>query len=120
MSDAALVLFAHGARDARWAEPFERILVRVRQQAPHRAPMLAFLEFMQPDLGSAIAHQIAQGHRAIRVVPLFLGPGGHLRSEVPALVAAAREAHPGVAIELAPAAGADDEVIAALSAYCLR
>ena len=120
MPDAALVLFAHGARDARWAEPFERILAQVRLQAPHRAPMLAFLEFMQPDLAGAIAQQIAQGHRAIRVVPLFLGPGGHLRSEVPALVAAARDAHPGVHIELAPAAGADDEVIAALASYCLR
>ncbi|GIK86638.1 MAG: CbiX/SirB N-terminal domain-containing protein [Burkholderiales bacterium] len=120
MDAPALILFAHGARDARWAAPFERILAEVARAAPQRTPVLAFLEFMAPDLATAIGQQVARGHRAIRVVPLFLGPGGHLRAEVPALVEQARRAHPGATIDLAPAAGEDGEVIAALAAYCLR
>lgn len=116
----ALILFAHGARDARWAEPFARVLAEVARRAPERHPMLAFLEFMAPDLDAAVAAQVRRGCRAIRIVPLFLGPGGHLRSEVPALVARARERHPGVAFDLAPAAGEDAAVVAALAAYCLR
>ena len=117
---AALILFAHGARDARWAEPFARILERVQASVPERAPMLAFLELMTPDLGSAIAAQVARGFTEVRVVPLFLGQGGHLREDVPVLIERARRDHPGIAISLAKAAGEDDNVIDALAAYCAK
>ena len=117
---SALILFAHGARDARWAAPFERVLARVKASSPERAPMLAFLELMQPDLASAIAAQVARGFTSVRIVPLFLGQGGHLRDDVPRLVDAVRSTHPGVAIELAEAAGEDDAVIEVLAAYALR
>lgn len=120
MDDSALILFAHGTRDARGAASFERILGLVTPVAPQRTPMLACLEFIAPDLATAIALQVARGHESIRVLPLFLGPGGHLRTDVPRLVEAARAEHGGAAIELAPAAGEDDTVIAALAAYCMR
>lgn len=54
MPPTALILFAHGARDPRSAAPFERILERVRADAPARRPMLAYLELMAPDLATAI------------------------------------------------------------------
>src|SRR5881398_3498327 len=50
----AVVLFAHGARDERWAEPFHRVLAAVRAAAPELAVELAFLELMTPDLESAV------------------------------------------------------------------
>jgi sirohydrochlorin cobaltochelatase len=118
-SPAALILFAHGARDPSWAAPFERVLAVVRARAPERAPMLAFLELMAPDLPAAIATQAGRGFASIRVVPLFLGPGGHLRHDLPRILAAARQHHPGVAIELAGPAGEDAAVIEALAAYSL-
>ncbi len=120
MANDALILFAHGARDRSWTAPFERILARVRADAPHRDAMLAYLEFIEPGLAEAIAAQAAKGHRAIRVVPLFLGPGGHLRRELPQLLEAARRAHPGVTIDATPPAGEDARVIDALAGFCLR
>ena len=45
-----LILFAHGARDPRWAEPFEAIAAAVRARAPSVDVRLAFLELMAPDL----------------------------------------------------------------------
>lgn len=120
MDHDALILFVHGARDPVWAVPFERVLARVRADAPGCDARLAFLEFMSPDLGSAIADLVASGRKSIRVAPLFLGPGGHLRRELPELVAAARAAHPGVRIDLKPPAGEDEGVADALAAYCLR
>jgi sirohydrochlorin cobaltochelatase len=82
--------------------------------------MLAYLEFIEPDLLAAIAALAAKGHRAIRVVPLFLGPGGHLRRELPQILEAARDAHPGVTIDATPPAGEDPGVVEALAAFCLR
>ena len=40
----ALVLFAHGARDPRWAIPFERLAERARTKRPDVSVSLAFLE----------------------------------------------------------------------------
>ena len=117
---SALILFGHGARDARWAEPFQRILARVQAAAPERAPMLAFLELMAPDLASAIATQVSRGFTDVRIVPLFLGQGGHLREDLPVLVQRARDANPGVTITLAGAAGEDEAVIEALADYCMK
>ena len=116
----ALILFAHGARDPGWAAPFARVLERVRAKAPDREATLAFLELMAPDLDTAIAEQAARGVDSIRVVPLVLGPGGHLRHDVPRIVEAARRRHAGIEIELAPPAGEDAAVIDALAAYCVR
>lgn len=116
---AGIVLFAHGARDARWAEPFDRVTEKVRAGAPDVPVEIAFLEFMAPDLATAVGRLAGQGVTRIRVIPLFLGTGGHLRAEVPRLVAEIAAARLGVAIELAPAAGDDARVIDALVAYCL-
>lgn len=117
---SGLILFAHGARDASWSEPFRRVAARLQAEAPDLLLELAFLEFMQPDLAQAAAALAGRGARHIEIVPLFLGPGGHLRRELPRLAAAAADAWPGVTIAIAPAAGEDDGVIEAMAAYALR
>lgn len=120
MRQGALILFAHGSRDPRWAEPFAHILALVEQSAPQRAPLLAFLELMTPSLEAAVVAQIARGFDNITVVPLFLGLGGHLRRDVPALLDEIRQQHPGVTIALAGAAGEDPAVMASIAAFCTR
>jgi len=116
----AIILFAHGARDPRWAEPFLRVAERVRAAAPELALEVAYLEHLEPNLGEAARRLAQQGAKAIRVVPLFIGRGGHLRVEVPRLVAEVVAALPGVAIDLALPAGDDAAVIDALAAFCVR
>ena len=74
-----LLLFAHGARDPRWALPFEAIVQRIAARAPGLPVRLAFLEFMAPTLPEAGDALVAQGCDEIEVVPLFLGAGGHVR-----------------------------------------
>ena len=48
-----LILFAHGARDSRWAAPFEAVAARVRAAAPGAEVRLAYLELMTPSLPEA-------------------------------------------------------------------
>jgi sirohydrochlorin cobaltochelatase len=93
----AIVLLAHGARDERWAEPFHRVTAAVRVAAPDSDVELAFLELMAPDLESAVHRLAAAGASSIRVIPLFFGQGGHLRKDVPAIVAGIAQSLPGVA-----------------------
>jgi sirohydrochlorin cobaltochelatase len=116
---AALVLFAHGARDARWAEPFLRVAAAARACLPDRDLALAYLEFMSPDLATAVRQLAERGAREIRIVPLFFGRGGHLRSEVPRLVAEIAAQWPEVTLSLGQAAGDSDKVVEALAAFCV-
>ena len=116
---AGLLLFAHGARDARWAQPFEAVAARVRAARPSTPVRLAYLEFMTPDLAQAGADLVAQGCPRVEVMPLFLGAGGHVRKDLPVLIDALRAAHPGVHFGLHPAVGEIDTVVRAMAAAAL-
>lgn len=121
-----LILFAHGARDARWAQPFERAAERLRAllagpcdsagacTGPHApggqpaaAPLvaLAYLEFLAPDLDACAAGLVARGCTRIEVLPVFLGAGGHVRKDLPARLEALRALYPQVVFTLHRAAG---------------
>ncbi len=115
-----LLLFAHGARDPAWARPFEAIAGRVREEAPGIAVSLAYLEFMSPGLVDAGAALVQAGCERVDVLPLFLGAGGHVRKDLPALLEQLRQQHPGVRWELRHAVGEDDAVIAAMADWALR
>ena len=110
-----LLLFAHGARDPRWARPFEAIAARVAQRQPGLPTVLAFLELMTPSLLDAGHQLVAAGCTRVDVVPLFLGAGGHVRKDLPALLATLAEAHPGVSWQLRGAIGEVESVIAAMA-----
>jgi sirohydrochlorin cobaltochelatase len=117
---AGIILFAHGARDPRWAEPFERLRERVALGAPEAQVVLAFLEFMTPDLASAAGRLAEVGCREIVIVPIFLGQGGHVRKDVPVLLHEVASRHPECRFHLSGAAGEDDAVLDSIAAYCLR
>jgi sirohydrochlorin cobaltochelatase len=114
----ALILFAHGARDASWAEPFEQLAAKVRAVTPGHQVRLAFLELMHPDLAEAAAELVRRGATAISVVPIFLGSGGHIRRDLPTLIQELRARHPGVEFNCATPAGENGAVLDAIAAYC--
>jgi sirohydrochlorin cobaltochelatase len=118
MGKRALVLFAHGSRDARWAQPFLRLQDMLRAQMPDVAVELAFLELMAPRLPELIGKLAGEGVDAVTVVPVFLGQGGHVLRDLPILVEDARVGHPGIRITLAEAAGESEAVLRAIAAYC--
>ncbi|CAG1019180.1 sirohydrochlorin ferrochelatase [Burkholderiaceae bacterium] len=110
-----LLLFAHGARDSRWALPFEDVAERVRRRDPSVPVVLCFLEFMTPTLLEGGHRLAAAGCTSVDVVPLFLGAGGHVRKDIPALLAQLEADHPGVHWKLRAAIGERDEVIEAMA-----
>lgn len=111
-----LILFAHGARDPRWAAPFQAVLARVQALEPDTRACLAYLELMTPSLPEAAATLAAEGCAEITVQPMFLGTGGHLRRDLPLLMDDLRQRHPGVRWHLGSAIGEVDSVIEAMAA----
>jgi sirohydrochlorin cobaltochelatase len=116
----ALVLFAHGARDAKWAEPFLRLQALIQAQMPEVVVSLAFLELMTPRLPELVDQLVADGCGFVTVVPVFLGQGGHVRRDLPLLAEQLRVRYPQLSLQVASAVGEDDAVLAAMAAYCIR
>jgi len=108
-----IVLFAHGSREPGWSKPFEKIK---SQLSGDFLVELAYLERMKPSLEEAVASLVSKGAKRLRIVPLFLGEGGHLREDLPKLAAAARARHAGIEIVLEPAIGERQEVTDAIAA----
>jgi sirohydrochlorin cobaltochelatase len=108
-----IILFAHGSREPQWAAPFERIAGRL---SGNFLVELAYLERMTPTLADAVTSLVASGVKRIRVVPVFLGVGGHIKEDLPKLADAARARHPGVEIVLERTIGEREEITDAIAA----
>ena len=116
----AIVLFGHGARDARWREPFDRLASLWKAQHPNTLVELAFLELMEPSLEQAIASLVGAVATEVVVVPVFFGQGGHLRNDFPVLLSACQKKFPGVTLSATPAVGEDIAVLQAIIDFGAR
>jgi sirohydrochlorin cobaltochelatase len=119
MSKQALVLFAHGARAAAWAAPFERLRDLTQPRMPEVRVALAFLELMTPRLPELVAELTGGGVTRITVVPVFLGQGGHVLRDLPLMVEQLRIDYPQATIDVVEAAGENAAVLNALVDYCV-
>ncbi len=87
---------------------------------PGERIVLAFLELMQPSLPDCAAALHADGVRSLRIVPVFLGSGGHLKADLPALVAQIRERFRDLEVSVDPPIGEQPDVIAAIARAIAR
>jgi sirohydrochlorin cobaltochelatase len=119
MNAPGLILFAHGARDPRWAAPFEAVVRHIGERRPQLQVRLAFLEFMAPDLHAAAHELCTAGCPSVDVLPMFLGTGGHLRKDLPPLLERLRAEFPHVRWTLHAAIGEHDTVAVAMAMAAL-
>ncbi len=114
-----ILLFAHGSRDPNWRRPFESLLQQTEQQTTGPVA-LAFLESMQPNFDEGVAALVGKGAKAIRIVPLFLATGSHLRQDLPELVAEAEGKYPELQLTIATAIGEATEIQTAIARYAAK
>ena len=107
-----IVLVAHGSRDPEWSRPFERIAASLQQKLPAASVGLAYLEH-GPSLDEIVTALVAKGVTSIRVVPVFFGQGGHVKDDLPRLVA--QSARPGLTLGLDKSIGEQPEVVEAIA-----
>ena len=119
MKHSGLILFGHGSRDPRWAEPLHYVQKLIGVSQPGLPVKLAFLELMTPTLPEAVQALADDSVTAIQVIPFFLGQGGHVRRDLPDLIAEIQQRHPQLSIRLAPAVGESTDVLQAIRDYCL-
>ena len=115
MAGRAIVLFAHGARDPQWAQPFHRLVAELGERLPGERIVLAYLELMKPSLPECASALYADGIRSLRIVPVFFGVGGHLKQDLPELVKSIQENFKELQVTVEPPIGERPEVISAIA-----
>ena len=116
----AIILFAHGSRDALWRRPIEAVAKEIKQLSPDTQVACAYLELTEPDLSTTVARLIQTGITVIRIVPMFLGVGRHAREDLPLLLQDLITQYPGVKFELRNAIGEEPELTRAMAAIALK
>ena len=119
MAPRGIVLFGHGSRDPLWRKPIEAVAARVRTLDGTAAVRCAYLELTEPALPATVDGLIAEGIRAISIVPMFLGVGKHAREDLPRLLDALRSQHPQAQFSLQPSVGEQPELIELLARIAL-
>jgi sirohydrochlorin cobaltochelatase len=100
MADALLIA-AHGSRDAAGVDEFWGLAEAWQRLRPDRLQEAGFLEFARPTVGEAIDELVGRGASRIAVVPAMLMAAGHVKNDVPSEVQEGRARHPGVAFHMA-------------------
>jgi sirohydrochlorin cobaltochelatase len=116
---SAIILFAHGARDPQWAQPFEKIRARMQQQLPDTEITLAFLELMQPGLADTVKNLAQKNHSRITLIPLFMAQGGHLKKDLPLMLDDIRNDNPSVKISVTPPIGESDDILSLIAKWAV-
>ncbi len=77
------ILLSHGSKVKASNNASFEVLEALRKNIQNIE--LAFLELSEPDFESAVKKLKQSGVGSIKVLPLFLAPGKHVREDVPAL-----------------------------------
>ncbi|MDD2721748.1 MAG: CbiX/SirB N-terminal domain-containing protein [Gallionella sp.] len=112
---SAIILFAHGARDPEWAQPFFAIRQLLQQSLPDTPVCVAFLDCMQPELDAAVEQLLADGINQITLIPMFLARGGHLKEDLPKQLGSIRQRHPQLTLHVSSAIGEEDAILRSLA-----
>ena len=109
-----LLLVAHGSRDPRHAATVTDLAARVRALRPGLSVEVGYLDHCAPRIGQVLSRLDGAGAGAVVALPLLLNRAFHARSDIPAVLAEAGTAHPGLTVRQGPVLGPSPLLLDAL------
>ena len=105
------LLMAHGSRDPRWREPFDRLMAELAP-TPNATVELCFMEMAEPTMQQVLARY---PHLTRLVVwPIFWAAGAHVATDIPQQVAKLQAQRPALTIDVWPPVGEHPAIQATL------
>lgn len=86
MEHTAVVLVAHGTRDARGADTVRRIARQVAEALPTQEVALTYVDVQEPQVGEVL-DDVMTRHTSVAVVPVLLSRGFHVDVDIANAVA---------------------------------
>jgi sirohydrochlorin ferrochelatase len=96
----ALLIVDHGSRREESNDLLKKIAEMMRDRFGLSIVHYAHMELGRPTIQQGFDACVADGAEEVIVHPYFLGPGGHVTTDIPALVKQAANRHPGIAFRI--------------------
>jgi len=100
-----IVLLASGNEEARLRKPFEELEEGLRNELGKDRVRIAYVSVSLPSLADVAAEAAKDGVARLRILPLFLVPGGPLEKEIPEQASVVRAQVPQINIEVLKSVG---------------
>lgn len=114
----ALLLVDHGSRRAGANNLLRAIALRLDERLrsqPATAPFAfcehCHMELCEPSIAQGLATCVERGATEVVVMPYFLAPGRHSRSDIPQMTAEAAAAFPNLRFTVSPPLGLHDKIM---------
>jgi sirohydrochlorin ferrochelatase len=101
----AVLLIAHGSRQAGANEDLLALAARFAARGDYPIVEACFLELADPDIAAGAARCIERGAGRVLLVPYFLSAGVHIERDLAAARDSLRSQYPNVEVRLGPALG---------------
>lgn len=90
----ALIVIAHGSKEADSNRAFLDFVERFRRQYKQRFVQAAFLELAKPLIPEAVDLCAQQGAEEVLIVPFMLFAGRHVKKDIPEMIQKAKQKYP--------------------------
>jgi sirohydrochlorin cobaltochelatase len=104
MSKTCAVLLSHGSRDASADLEMKKCAKAYQARHPEITVRFAYLELAEPFFIYEL-EKAAQAFKIVRILPLFLFPGSHLKKDIPEIIKNVQAKNPQTQFQLAPSLG---------------
>lgn len=105
-----LLIVGHGSRDPNANVEFEALVAAYRAGRPDLHVMHGYVELARPSLATAL-RELAQRTDSVVILPLFLFAAGHVKNDIPLVLAQTRQEFPTVRFTAANALGVHPNLI---------
>ena len=106
----ALLIMAHGSPRAEANADIVRVAEVLRERETHPLIVVGYLDCNEPTIPDALDQCVADGATRIAAVPYLLHTGRHFLIDLPQILEAASQRHPGVEIVMGDYVGHQDQV----------
>ena len=114
INQKSLLLIGHGSRNVAATAEYKELAAQLATRLDVDVEP-CFLEFADPPIVDGIRTCIERGSTQIVALPLFLGPAGHQKNDVPAVINWARTEWPQLTIHYGTPLGAQYPLVSVLS-----
>lgn len=105
-----ILILAHGSKRHETEKTLNSLVEKVKRITGEELVCPAYLQFSEQNLEAGIRQLVNKGADSIKVIPLFLFDGVHVRQDIPEELNAIMAGLPGVSIRMSKHLGDDDRI----------
>ena len=107
----AILYIGHGTRSKKGAGEAIAFVQRVMGRIDIPIQEVSFLELTDPLIAEGFARCVERGATEITVVPLFLLAAGHIKQDIPMVLASLKEKYPHIRIDVKDPFGVQESIL---------